>query len=150
MTEPAIGLLKVTEAEAETGELSWKATLALTVTTSPVLNLALARGVRTATLRAPEIETETEADATCPLLRAWTLIAHVPRGSVKSIEYRAEYVPEVEVSERLIVAPVGPLTVTEAPETGVPPELTAALIVTVSPRLKTIPLLGPRIVTESA
>jgi hypothetical protein len=45
-------------------------------------------------------------------------------------------------------APEGLFATTEAPETGTPPELTEAVIVTVWPRLKAVPELGLEIETE--
>jgi hypothetical protein len=45
-------------------------------------------------------------------------------------------------------APEGLFATTEASETGTPPELTAAVIVTVWPRLKAVPELGLEIETE--
>jgi hypothetical protein len=42
----------------------------------------------------------------------------------------------------------GPFATTVAPETGLPPELTEAVIVTVWPRPKTVPVVGLEIDTD--
>ncbi len=65
-----MGSLKLTEAEAETGELSWNVTPAFTAAVSPMLNFAFATGTRTETLSAPEIVTEVCPEATWPFFSA--------------------------------------------------------------------------------
>ena len=78
------------------------------------------------------------------------MIVQLPRGSVGRIWYPAEYVPAVEVCGSVIIPPVGLFAVTEAPETGFPPDVTEAAIVAVSPRLNAAPEAGLEIVTENA
>jgi hypothetical protein len=61
--------------------------------------------------------------------------------------YRPEYVPPA-VFVRVIVIPVGEFAVTVAPETGDPFRVTRAVIVAVSPRLKTVFATGAVMKTE--
>jgi hypothetical protein len=57
-------------------------------------------------------------------------------------------VPGVRVGVSAREAPVGLFAVTVAPDTGLPPSLTIALIVTVCPMVKVAPALGLDIATD--
>jgi hypothetical protein len=137
------GFVKVTTEDESIGVPSGWVTMALTVAVSPALYCAPEGGVRNVTVSELDtMRTATCAEAVIPLLVATTVIVQVPVGVVLASPYATEYVPVVRVGVSAMMVPVGLFALTVAPETGLPPSLTTALMVTVCPVANVAPGFG--------
>jgi len=144
-----LGFEKVTPEDEGIAVPSVWVTMALIVAVSPTLYDVPEEGVRNVTVREPDtMKTATCDEAIIPPLDAMTVIVQVPVGVVGASPYATEYVPGVRVCVSAMIAPVGLFALTVAPDTGLPPSLTIALMVTVCPVAKVAPALGLVIATD--